>query len=54
MNATELSEFVDTVLAVAVEMHSPRFEGPEEAARYGGDPNLETSWVRIPEVSTRD
>jgi RecB family exonuclease len=54
LSPTELTEFVETVLAVAVDMHSPRFEGPEEATRYGGDPNLETSWVRIPEVSTRD
>ena len=54
LSPTELTEFVETVLAVAVDMHSPRFEGPEEAARYGGDPDLETSWVRIPEVSTRD
>lgn len=54
MTPTELSEFVDTVIDIGKAMNSLRFEGPEDAPRFGLDIDLETTWVRIPEVSSRD
>ena len=54
MTPAELSEFVDTVINIGKAMNSPRFEGPEDAPRFGLDIDLETTWVRIPEVSSRD
>lgn len=54
LNATELAEFVETVIGIGKSMNAPRFDGPDDAPRFGLDVNLETTWVRIPEVSSRD
>lgn len=54
MDPAALAEFADTVIAMGVAMHSDRFAGPEEAERPAGQRDLETTWVRIPEVSSHD
>jgi superfamily I DNA/RNA helicase len=54
LDRTALSEFADTVVAMGVAMHAERFSGPEEADRPAGQRDLETTWVRIPEVSSHD
>ncbi len=52
MDAAALKDFADTVVAMGVAMHSERFSGPEDAPTLTGSRDLETTWVRIPEVST--
>jgi RecB family exonuclease len=52
MDEAALKDFADTVVAMGVAMHSERFSGPEEAPTLTGSRDLETTWVRIPEVSS--
>jgi RecB family exonuclease len=52
MDAAALDDFTTTVIAMGVAMHSERFTGPETAPEYSGVRDLETTWVRIPEVSS--
>lgn len=52
MDAAALADFADTVIAMGVAMHSERFTGPEDAPTRTGTRDLETTWVRIPEVSS--
>jgi hypothetical protein len=52
MDAAALKDFADTVVAMGVAMHSERFSGPEVAPTPTGSRDLETTWVRIPEVSS--
>lgn len=54
MDPGALAEFADTVIEMGVAMHSDRFSGPEEAERPAGQRDLESTWVRIPEVSSHD
>jgi hypothetical protein len=52
MDPVALDEFTTMVIAMGVAMHSERFTGPETAPEYSGVRDLETTWVRIPEVSS--
>jgi len=52
MDAAALDEFTDLVISMGVAMHSERFTGPETAPEYSGVRDLETTWVRISEVSS--
>jgi RecB family exonuclease len=52
MDEAALKDFADTVVAMGIAMHSERFSGPEEAPTLTGSRDLETTWVRIPEVSS--
>lgn len=52
MDDGALAEFTDSVVAMGVAMHDDRFAGPESAPEYSGQPDVETTWVRIPEVSS--
>jgi superfamily I DNA/RNA helicase len=54
MDTAALNDFADTVIAMGVAMHSERFSGPEDAPTPTGKRDLETTWVRIPEVSSHD
>ena len=52
MDAAALDDFTNMVIAMGVAMHSERFIGPETAPEYSGVRDLETTWVRISEVSS--
>jgi superfamily I DNA/RNA helicase/RecB family exonuclease len=52
MDAAALEHFTNLVVSVGVAMHSERFTGPETAPEYSGVRDLETTWVRIAEVSS--
>lgn len=52
MDSAALREFTDTVIAMGIAMHAERFSGPETAPEYSGVRDVETTWVRIPEVSS--
>jgi superfamily I DNA/RNA helicase/RecB family exonuclease len=54
MDSAALDDFANTVIAMGVAMHSERFTGPEDAATPTGKRDLETTWVRVPEVSSHD
>jgi len=52
MDAAALDDFTNRLIALGVAMHSERFTGPEVAPEFSGARDLETSWVRISEVSS--
>jgi hypothetical protein len=52
MDPTALAEFTESVIAMGVHMHSERFTGPENAPEYSGQRDVETTWVRVAEVSS--
>jgi predicted metal-dependent hydrolase len=52
MDAAALEQFTNLVVSMGVAMHSERFTGPETAPEYSGVRDLETTWVRIAEVSS--
>lgn len=54
MDSAAIEEFSATIIAMGVAMHSERFTGPETAPEYSGNRDLETTWVRIPEVSSHE
>ncbi len=52
MDSIALEDFTNLVIDMGVAMHSERFIGPENAPEYSGVRDLETTWVRVSEVSS--